>query len=201
VRDGTAKRRPEFGRDFGLGWVGFVHSPTVLAQAIAAVTLPDREGDVIASHAFVVTGPDECVEANLPDGVVLSRLREAYLDRDDRWVVFRRPRGLTEDAARRVAERARAQVGTKFDFGGFAATAVAGSFVGQLLQTLGGEASRDALAGLLHQRGRFFCNDLIAFCLRPEPPYAGIDILRRPPGTVSPQALFEADEVFDPLPR
>jgi hypothetical protein len=190
-----------FGQDFDLGWVGFVHSGSRLSKAIAYLTRREKESGVTITHALVVTGPAECVEANLPAGVVTSDLTKEYLGRDDRTVVFRKPRGLTQAAARRIVARAKAQVGAKFDYGGFAAEGITDTFVGHLFDSLLGGAPKEALAELLHQKGRYFCNDLIAYCLRTEPRYKDVEILARPPGTVTPQALFEADELFDPLPH
>jgi hypothetical protein len=149
----------------------------------------------------VVTGADECVEANLPAGVVATRLSEEYLRRDDRRVIYRKPRGLTAAAGRRVARRARAQVGAKFDYGAFAAAGLRGTFLGHLLDGLLGGKPR-ALAGrLLHQKGRWICSTLVAYCLNQEPHYRGQGVLSRPAGTVSPQELFEDEELFEPLLR
>src|SRR4051794_20755476 len=122
------RHRPAFGRDFGVGWVGFVYSPSMLSTAIAVLTMPDRRSGVTITHAFVVTGPDECVEANLPDGVVANKLGEGYLDRDDRLVIFRKPRGLTPEAGERIAARARSQVGARFDYGAFVTGGVTQNF-------------------------------------------------------------------------
>src|SRR5258707_63136 len=121
--------RPAFGKDFGLGWVGFVHSGSRLSGAIAYLTRRDKQtGRPTITHAFVVPGPDECVEATLPAGVVVTRLSVDYLDRDDRLVIFRKPVGLTQEAGARIAALAKAQVGAKFDFGAFAAEGLASTF-------------------------------------------------------------------------
>src|SRR5947209_2308958 len=98
---GHRTTRPEFGKDYDLGWVGFVHGPSVLSTAIAYLTRRDKDGDIGVTHSFLVTGPDECVEANFPAGVVTSGLAESYFDRDEK-VIFRRPKGLTPAVARRV---------------------------------------------------------------------------------------------------
>jgi hypothetical protein len=190
-------KNPAFGKDFGLGWVGFVHSGSRLSKGIAYLTRREKQSGVTITHALVVTGPAECVEANLPAGVVTSDLSKEYLGRDDRTVVFRKPKGLTQATGRRIAERAKAQVGAKFDFGGFAATGVADTFVGHFIDVLLDGAPKEKLAGLLHQKGRFVCSDLVAYCLRQERRYRDVKILAHPPGTLSPQALFEDEELFE----
>ena len=191
--------KPRFGKDFGLGWVGFVHSGSRLSEAIAYLTRRDKKGDVTITHNFIVTGPRECVEANLPAGVVVSDLNKDYLGRDDRTVLFRKPRGMDEETGRRIAERAKAQVGAKFDFGGFAAEGMADTFVGHFFDAVLRGKPKETLAELLHQRGRFVCSDLAAYCLRAEPAYRDAKVLDCEPGTLSPQTLFEDEELFEPL--
>jgi hypothetical protein len=194
------KRRPVFGEDYGLAWVGFVHADSLLSGAIAYLTRRERRSEVVISHAFLVTGPRQCVEANLPVGVVTSNIEEEYLDRDDRMVLFRRPQGLSQAAARRIARRAKEQVGAKFDFGGFVAEGLGDTFLGHLVNTLLGGIPKEKLAKTLHQKGRYVCSDLVAYCLRQEARYRDKEILNRPPGSLTPQAFFEDDDLFDPPP-
>ena len=119
---GRRKARPAFGKDFDLGWVGFVYCPgRLLSGGIAYLTRRAKKDAVTVSHAFLVTGPNECIEANLPAGVVTSDLAKEYLDRDDLIVLFRKPLGLTSAITRRLVSSARGQVGAKFDVGGIAA--------------------------------------------------------------------------------
>jgi hypothetical protein len=193
--------RPEFGKDYDLGWVGFVHGPSLLSAGIAYLTRRDKAGDVGVTHAFLVTGPDECVEANFPAGVVTSGLAESYLGQGDRRVVFRRPRGLTRAAARRVVQRAKAEVGAKFDTAGMAAEGLAGTFLGHLVNAVFGDKPKELAARLMHKKGRWVCSDLVMYCLRGERKYRGKGVLARPVGTVSPQTLFQDEELFEPLPR
>lgn len=193
--------RPEFGKDYDLGWVGFVRGPSLLSTAIAYLTRRDKAGDIVVTHSFLVTGPDECVEANLPVGVVTSGLAEAYLDRDDGQVIFRKPRGLTPNVARRVVERAKREVGAKFDIIGIAAEGLGGTFLGYLVNSLFSNKPKELMAGLLHEKGQWICSDLVMYCYREEPAYRGKGVLAHPVGTVSPQALFEDDELFEPLPK
>jgi hypothetical protein len=192
--------RPEFGKDYDLGWVGFVHGPSFLSRAIAYLTRRDRAGDIGVTHSFLVTGPDECVEANLPVGVGTSSLAESYFDQEG-GVIFRRPRGLTPDVARRVVERAKGQVGARFDISGMAAEALSGTFLGHLVNSLLGGKPKELMAGLLHEKGQWVCSDLVMYCFREEPQYRDKGVVAHPVGTVSPQALFEDEEFFEALPR
>jgi len=199
AKTGHRTTRPQFGTDFDLGWVGFVHSHSLLSQSIAFVTRRDREGDTIITHNFLVTGPDECVEANLPDGVVTNTLGKSYLDRDELLVLFRKPRDLTPAIAQRVVKRTRAQVGAKFDYGTFVAEGLNGTFLGYLLDTLFQGKSEEWISATLHQKDRWVCSELIAYCFREEPKFRDRGILTSPPGTITPQAMFEDDVFFEPF--
>src|SRR5262249_10983411 len=156
-----------FGKDYDLGCVGFVHGRNLLSRGIAYLTRWERTA-VTVTHTFLVTGRDECVEANLPVGVVVSGLATEYLDRDDRLGFFRRPRDLTVRIARRLVKTAKAQVGAKFDFGVFAADALGGTFVGHLLNALFAGKPQELAARLLGKKGRWVCSELVAYCLRQE---------------------------------
>jgi hypothetical protein len=194
--------RPQFRQHYDLGWIGFVHGPSRLSRAITYLTRRDRVGDIIVNHALVVTGPDECVEANMPVGVVVNRLSEAYFDREDEGeVIFRKPKGLTAEIAERVAARAKSEVGARFDITGMVAEGLGGTFLGHFLNSLFDNKPRELMAKLLHEKGQWVCSDLAMYCLREQPEFRGKGVLTRPVGTVSPQALFEDEEVFDPLPH
>jgi hypothetical protein len=190
--------RPTFGKDFGLGWVGFVHSSgQMLSGSIAYLTRRHNKGGVTITHTFLVTGPNECIEANLPVGVVTSDITKEYFDKSNRMVLFREPRGLTLTVARRVVATARAQIGAKFDNGGLVAGGVSGTFLGHLVDSLFGGKPKNLLAGVLHEKGRYVCCDLVAYCLRQQPRYRKMDVLTHPPGVLTPQELFEDDELFE----
>lgn len=188
-----------FGKDFDLGWVGFVHSNNLLSQTIAYLTRGDKTGETTVSHTFLVTGQDECVEANYPVGVVETRLSEAYLGRPDRQVVFRRPKELTQKVANRLVKRAKAQVGSGFDYGVFAASGLRGTFLGHLANTLFHDKPQDWVDQMLNRDDRWICSELVVYCLQKEARYRGQGVLSHSPGTVTPQQLFEDDEVFEPL--
>jgi len=170
---------------------------TLLSGGIAYLTRRAKKGEIKVSHAFVVTGPNECIEANLPVGVVTSDLAREYLNRDDRVILFRKPKGLTAAAAQRIIKRARAQLGARFDVGGLAAEGMHGTYLGNLITTLFGTKPREVVARLLHQKGRWVCSELVAHCLRKEQRYRDKGVLARPAGTASPQELFEDDEAFE----
>jgi hypothetical protein len=79
------------------------------------------------------------------------------------------------------------------------AEGLGGTFLGHLVNSLLGDKPKEMVAGLLHQKGQFVCSDLVIYCFREEAKYRGKGAVARPVGTVSPQTLFEDEELFEPL--
>lgn len=189
--------RPKFKKDFDIGWIGFVHADNLLSRGIAYLTRREKKGNTTVSHSFIVTGPDECIEANLPAGVVLTRLSKEYFGRKRRRVYFRKPKAMTEKMGERIAKRARAQLGAKFDFGVFTASALKNSFLGHLIDKVFHGKPGKKVAQFLDKNGQWVCSELVAFCLQKEARYRDKGVLSRPPGTIDPQQLFEDEELFE----
>jgi hypothetical protein len=118
-----------------------------------------------------------------------------------RYVVFRKPRGLTPELADRICELAEAQVGTRFDNGVLIAHALNDHFIGWLINKVTGDAARAASDALFNQKDDWICSELAAYVLNQIPQYAGKGNLAQRPGMLTPQELFENDEIFEPLPQ
>src|SRR4051794_19434929 len=58
--------RPTSGKDSAPGWAAFVSAPRLLSFGIPSIPRRDKRGDIGVTHSFLVSGPDECVEANFP---------------------------------------------------------------------------------------------------------------------------------------
>lgn len=192
--------RPTYGTDYGLGWIGFNHAESNMSAMIAHFERWHRTSDIVISHVFVVTGANECIEAAFPDGVVETNLQEAYFDRDDRYVVFRQPKSLRDDVARRIAETARRQVGANFDHSELVNHAAQNNFVGWLLNTLSRDALRNGVDRFMDADDEWICSELAAYCLNQQPEFAGRGVLSHSLGAITPQQLFEDEEIFEPFP-
>ncbi|MBI1247224.1 hypothetical protein GC197_05190 [bacterium] len=146
-----------------------------------------------------MTGDDECVEAAYPKGVVRSKLSEAYWAKPDRYVIFRRPIGLTEELADRIVDVAQAQLGSKFDFSTSVHLAAQKNFLGWIINWLTSDEVNRAMESLVQDDNRWLCSALGAYCLKSQPEFDGIGILQKQPGMITPQELFESDELFEPV--
>jgi hypothetical protein len=193
------KRRPVYGKDYDRGWFGFNHSTSWMSQLIGNVGHRRRESPIVISHAFVVTGEDLCVEAAFKKGVLVSSLTEQYFEKPSRYVVFRKPKGLTPELADRICELAESQVGTRFDNGVLIAHTLNDHFLGWLVNKMTGDAARAAADAAFNQKDEWICSELAAFILNQIPQYAGKGNLADRPGMLTPQELFENDEIFEPL--
>jgi hypothetical protein len=195
------KRRPVYGKDYDRGWIGFNHTARVTTRIIASAGQYEAKSGIPVSHVFIVTGEDTCVEAEAGKGVLTNSLTSQYFEEPSRYVVFRKPRGLTPQIADRICELAEAKVGSKFDHGVFVAHAINDHFVGWILNKLTADGMRRLSDDLFNDPEKWICSELGVYVLNQFPEYEGIGSLSLRPGLVTPQELFENDEVFEPLPQ
>ncbi len=190
-----------YGKDYDRGWIGFNHADSWFASSIAHIERWKRKSDIIISHVFVCSGDDECVEAAYPKGVVRTKLHDEYWSRPDRYVIFRKPKNLTPELADRIVATAEAELGADFDFNTTANLALQKNFLGWIVNMLTQEAANRAADRLIEDDNRWLCSALAAYCLREQSEYNGVGILQYRPGMITPQELFEDDELFEPVAR
>lgn len=191
--------RPEYGVDYGFGWIGFNHADSNMSAGIAHLQRWRRKREIVVSHVFVVSGENECVEAAFPKGVVKTPLDEAYFDRDDRYVVFRKPKGLDDAMAKSIVELAREQVGKDFNHDALVNHALNDNFLGWLVNYACGGSLRDCGDRFLTRDDRWICSELGAYCLDQQPSLSGKGVLKQSHGAITPQELFDDDELFEPV--
>lgn len=190
-----------YGEDYHRGWIGFNHADSWFSKGIAQVEQWRQASDVTVSHVFVVTGEDECVEAAYPKGVVRSKLSKEYWPKEDRYVIFRKPKGLTPELADRITQTAEEQLGTDFDYATTTNLALQKNFLGWIVNWLTDDEVNRAGNYLVEGDSRWLCSALGAYCLKSQKEFDGIGVLKNRPGMITPQELFECDELFDPVFR
>jgi len=192
---------PNYGTDYARGWIGFNHADSWFSRGIAHVEQWKQKSDITVSHVFVVTAEDECVEAAYPKGVVRSKLSEEYWPKEDRYVIFRKPKNLTEDLADRIAEAAEKELGADFDHYTTANLALQKNFLGWILNSMTMDGMNWTFDQLVESDSRWLCSALGAYCLKSQPEFDGIGVLKNRPGMLTPQELFEDDALFEPIAR
>lgn len=182
---------PVYGENYKAGYVGFTYTTdSFISKGIAWFTRWDRMSDIKVSHVFLVSGNNECIEAQ-PKGVVVSDIGK-YFDDEHCLVFFREPRVFNDQLAIRTIGAMRAQVGQKYGYSMIVADAIAGSFLGRLLGV--GKLFQKWCDG----KKSAICSESVATAMKKQPEYDGIGILRLPANRITPQNLFEDDGTFKP---
>jgi hypothetical protein len=190
---------PVFHKTHDIGYIGFTYfKESFVSQGIAYFTRWSKLSDITVSHALIVTGDNQCIEAlGEKDCVTISPLTK-YFDNQKCSIFFRKPRGWTEDIGRRVAETALTQKDCKYDYNLIAADFVRGSFIGHLIDECFNGKPEDILTKLLNNDKRWICSELAAYALDEQPEYHDKGILNKEADTITPQELFEDGTIFEP---
>ncbi len=192
-------RIPKYGDNYNRGYIGFTYNNSnFVSQGIAYFTGLGRMSDIIATHALIVTGADECIEAHAQTGVQQSSLSK-YFDDEQCDIFFRKPRDLNEDIAKNLIDRAEQELNSEYDLRLIAAHAAAGTMLGHFLNRLSRGQLEKRITQLLNTQDAWICSELIAYCLDQDP-YKDQGILKEPWETISPQELFEdpLGQLFEP---
>lgn len=187
---------PVYGENYNAGYVGFTYYKTnFVCNGIAYFTRWNRMSDIKVSHALIVTGENECVEATYTKGVVQSDLKH-YFDDPNCQIFFKKPVGLTNAIADNMVKVAKKEVGMKYDTKLIAAQAMQGSHIGKLVNSIFGGVPDRIVSKLLNSDNCWICSELAAYCLDEQPEYKNKGILSKPNETIDPQELFEDPVIF-----
>jgi hypothetical protein len=190
--------QPEYNVNYGAGYIGFTYyKHNFVCDGIAYFTRWTRMSDIKVSHALVVTGENECVEATFTKGVVQSDLTH-YFKEPTCQIFFKKPVDLTKEIADRIVALAREEVGTRYDTKLIGAQAAQGSHIGKLINSIFNGIPDKIVSKLLNSDDRWICSELAAYCLDEIPQYKNKGILNKPNETIDPQELFEDAVIFKP---
>ena len=190
---------PEFHKTHDVGYIGFTYfNESFVSKGIAYFTRWSKLSEITVSHALVVTGENECIEARADDNLVTKSALTRYFDEPKCSIFFRKPRSWTEDIGRRIAQTALAQEGAGYDYGLIVSDLVKGSFLGHLIAGCFKGQKEDVLTKLLNNDRRWICSELAAYALDEQPEYHDKGILNKEADTITPQELFEDGTVFEP---
>jgi hypothetical protein len=179
-----------------IGHVGFTFEPGFVSASVAFAERWNRRGDVKVSHTFVVSGPGECIEAHIDEGVARVSMDKYLLDPDCR-LFFRRPRGWNAALGERIAAAAAQQIGCRYNTSLIVAQAAADSWLGHWCNRFLGMWPDRVVSRLLDRRNHWICSQLVAYALAQQPEYRDVGVLRQPLDTIDPQQLFQDDELFE----
>ena len=190
---------PEFHKTHDVGYIGFTYyNASFISKGIAYFTRWSKLSEITVSHALVVTGENECIEAlGDRDKVEKSPLTK-YFDDPRCAIFFRKPLGWVEELGNRIAKTALSQDGAKYDYGLIVADMAKGSFIGHLIDGCFRGVKEDILTKILNNDKRWICSELAAYALDEQPEYHDKGILNKETDTITPQELFEDGTIFTP---
>jgi len=186
--------KPRFGVNYDVGYIGFTYYPgDIISEGIAYFS--DAETDIDVSHTLLVTGKNECIEAHIKNGVVVSTLSK-YFNDPDCQIFFKKPVWLTHEIADRMVETAEEQVGCEYDTPLITAQALQGSFLGRLINKVFDGSVDRFVSDKLDSDNKWICSELVAYILDSQPEYKDKGILAKPDNTINPQELFDDKTIF-----
>lgn len=190
--------RPVFGENYDIGYVGFEFPsfPGAFSRGITYFTRWDCMSDIPVSHTFLVTGPDECIEARFRGGVQVNTLKH-YFDGPYR-VFFRKPVLYSQLTGQMLADTARREIGKRYDKKLIIAHAILGSLAFRIMNKARWGFSGETLAQMLDTPDAFICSELVAHVMGRFTEYCNRGCLRWPSARITPQQLFEDAELFEP---
>lgn len=192
---------PEYGVNYNAGYVGFTYTgSSIISRGITYFTRWSQMHQIKVSHALIVSGENECIEARMNGGVKRTAL-STYFDDEKCQIFFRKPNGLTPDLAARIISTAEAQLGCAYDIDLIRAQLQSNSLAGRLLRRLLGPGVEDQLCKLVDHADRWICSELVAHCLDEQPEYHDKGVLVYNDATIDPQELFEDDVTFEEWKR
>lgn len=190
---------PSYGRDYNPGYIGFTYTNKhIIAKGIAYFTRWANMTDIRATHALIVTGKNQCVEADASKNCVTEGTLQHYFDNPHCQIFFRKPKGLNKTIADKMVKLAKEKVGEQYDFASILTHAISGSFAGRCLHHLLRGEFENELSKILNSPKKWICSELVAYVLDEQDEYRDQGILEQPNATISPQELFEDSVIFEP---
>lgn len=190
-------RPAAYGVNYKAGYVGFTYTKSnIISQGIVYFTRWSQMHQIKVSHALIVSGENECIEAHMEGGVKRTLL-STYFDDQKCQIFFRKPNGLTPDLASRIITAAEAQLGSAYDLELITAQLESNSLTGRMLRRLLGPAFEERICKLHDNPERWICSELVAHCLDAQPEFHDKGVLLNSDATIDPQELFEDDLIFE----
>jgi hypothetical protein len=184
--------------NYNKGYIGFTYNNNnIISRGIAYFTRWEKMGDISATHALIVTGENECIEALMGEGVVKAPL-DKYFDDIHCQIFFRKPVDLNHVIADKITALALKEEGKKYESDLIPLQAFMGTVAGHFLNKHFQGKLEEALAKKLDHPDRWICSELASYCLDEQPQYKDRGILLSSNATISPQELFEDEVIFTP---
>jgi hypothetical protein len=191
-------QEPRYGVNYDAGYIGFTYTQSnIVSRGIAYFTRWTRMHDIKVSHALVVTGDNECIEAHMEGGVKRTKL-DTYFHDEQCQIFFRKPKDLNTALAANIIKAAEEHLGCAYDIDLIAAQLKVNSVSGQLIRHLLLPNFEEDVCRRRDHLDRWICSELVAHCLDSQPEYHNKGGLVHSDATIDPQELFEDGQIFEP---
>lgn len=188
---------PDYGVNYDAGYVGFTYTQSnILSRGITYFTRWSRLHDIKVSHALVVTGQNECIEAHMEGGVKRTKL-DSYFHNEHCQIFFRKPKDLTPELAAAIIKAAEEHLGCAYDIDLIDAQLRVNSLTGQFIRHRILPDFEENVCQRRDHLDRWICSELVAHCLNAQPRYHNQGVLAHSDATIDPQELFEDDLIFE----
>jgi len=194
--------KPQYGVNYKDGFIGFIYNDSsFISLGISWFTNWERGQNpdvpnIPISHTLIVTGPNECVEANFPK--IKRSLLTDYFNDPHNHIFFRKPVGLNDDISKRIIDTAYSKIGKLYDWTLLIGHTISNSFIGIILDVLTKGKSKEFFTNLFNKKNRMICSELAAYCLNEQPEYKGKGTLLKKLSSIDPQQFFQDKVIFTP---
>jgi hypothetical protein len=149
-------------------------------------------------HTFIISGPDEVIEAHAGTGVTRAPLSQ-YLGRKDCQCFIRQPIGYTEQIGQKIVDRAATHLGQKYGFGLIVADAIANTWLGHLINRCTRNIPDRFVCEFFTNKHKLICSQLVAEALQSQTYLCLRGCLRFHPDTIMPKQLGNDPQIWDPI--
>lgn len=149
-------------------------------------------------HTFVISGPNEVIEAHAVKGVSRATL-DQYLGQKNCRCFIRIPAGYTPEVGAQIVAAAATHLGEKYGYGIILADVLANTFIGHVVNDLTHNAADDLVCKLLDNAHAKICSQLVALALQSQPFLKTLGCLADPAATITPELLGNDSKVFGNL--
>ena len=190
----VTKAKPVWGETLNPGYLGFItREHDALAEGIE--WFERWTAGLPFVHVFILSGPDEVVEAHA-GGVRRASLAAEYFNEPDCQVFIREPRYWTPAMGASLVAEAEKHLGDHYGYGLILADMLANSFLGHSLNKFTFNLPNRAMSWLLNGRNDEICSELAALVMQTQYPLRLRGCLRQPAREITPKLLGNDELCF-----
>jgi hypothetical protein len=158
--------KPIWGKHYHAGWSGFSFTDDAfISEGIAVFENPlVLFGARVPSHTWIVTGPDECIEAQ-GKGVVRASMSERFANTNC-MVWFRCPSFYDSVVAEEIVKGAEQELGKKYNYAMIGAHAASNTLIGRALNFITRRWYEKILTHIADKKSADICSMVTGYAMQ-----------------------------------